>query len=97
MDFTPHNNKDMKGILSFKIPISGTDYEPERMELTMEQAHTIARGRAKQYKDREVRLYAFNATICRWELLTEYKYNGGTKQVDRADCWRPLKPGDKIR
>lgn len=32
---------------NFKIPISGTDYEPERMELTMSQAHIIARGRAR--------------------------------------------------
>ncbi len=87
----------MKEIHNFKIPISGTDYEPERMELTMEQAHTIARGRARQYKDREVRLYAFNAKLYRWELLTEYKYNHDTKQIDRNDCWRPLKPGDKIR
>ena len=35
----------MNEIHNFKIPISGTDYEPERMELTMSQAHTIARGR----------------------------------------------------
>lgn len=50
----------MNEIHNFKIPISGTDYEPERMELTMSQAHTIARGRARQHKDREVRLYCFN-------------------------------------
>lgn len=87
----------MKEIHNFIIPISRTDYEPERMELTMEQAHTIARGRARQYKDREVRLYAFNTKLRRWELLTEYKYNHDTKQVERTDCWRPLKPGDKIR
>ena len=87
----------MKEIYNFKIPISGTDYEPERMELTMEQAHMIARGRARQYKDQEVRLYAFNTKLRRWELLTEYKYNHDTKQVERTDCWRPLKPGDKIR
>ena len=87
----------MNEIHNFMIPISGTDYEPERMELTMEQAHTIARGRARQYKDRKVRLYAFNTKLRRWELLTEYKYNHDTKQVERTNCWRPLKPGDKIR
>ena len=87
----------MKEMHKFKIPVSGTDYEPERMELTMEQAHTIARGRARQHKDREVRLYAFNASCTRWELLVEYKYNHDTKQVDSTNCWRPLKSGEPIR
>lgn len=87
----------MNEIHNFKIPISGTDYELERMDLTMSQAHTIARRRAKQHEDREVRLYCFNTMCHRWELCTEYKYNHGTRQVDRTDCWRPLKPGEQIR
>lgn len=59
----------MNEIHNFKIPISGTEYEPERMELTMSQAHTIARGRARQHKDREVRLYCFNTMLHRWWIV----------------------------
>lgn len=84
-------------IYNFQISISGTDYEPESIELTMSQAHTIARERARQHNDREIRLYGFNKGCRRWELCAEYKYNHETRQVDRTNCWRPLKPGEQIR
>ncbi len=85
---------------NFLIKASGINSEGKRINTLVGVSGLLAlidEELADKFVTRAIKASFNNDSCCRWELLTEYKYNKETKQIKRKDCWRPLKPGEPIR